>query len=113
MIFGWIVWTIAAATAFGFISCMRADAKKEQPIHILMVFQVVLMVFCVTAFIFAPWNKLNLFWVMPTAFASSFLGFIFFQVPIIGTLLRVITLGFARVFFVGTGANIVGVLHGK
>ena len=49
LILGWIVWVIAASTAFGFICHMRADAKKEQPIHILMIFQVLLMLSSVAA----------------------------------------------------------------
>ena len=43
LILGWVVWVIAASIACGGICYMRADAKKEQPIHILMVFQVLLM----------------------------------------------------------------------
>ena len=113
LILGWIVWAVAAAIAFSFVGNMRADAKKEEPIHILMVFQVVLMVSCVVAFTFAPWNKLNLIWLMPASFFGALLGFIVFRVPIIGTILRIITLGFARLFFIGIGAHVEGVLDGK
>ena len=56
------------------------------------------MVSCVVAF---PWNKLNLIWLIA------------FRVPIIGTILRIITLGFARLFFIGIGAHVEGVLDGK
>jgi hypothetical protein len=105
LILGWVVWVIAASIACGGICYMRADAKKEQPIHILMVFQVLLMLSSVAAFIIGPWNKLNLIWVMPACFFGTFLGFVVFRVPIVGTVLRVITLGFARLFFIGTGAD--------
>lgn len=100
-------------TAFGFISHMRAEAKKEQPIHILMVFQILLILSSVAAFIIVPWNKLKLIWVMPASFFGAFLGFVVFRVPFVGTILRFITLGFARLFFIGTGANVRGVLGGK
>ena len=113
LIFEWIVWVISASIAFGFICHMRADAKKVQPIHILMVFHVLLMLSSVAAFIIVPWNKLNLIWVMPAAFFGAFLGFVVFGVPVVGTILRVFTLGFARLFFIGTGADVRGVPRGK
>jgi hypothetical protein len=50
------------------------------------------MVSCVVAFTFAPRNKLNLIWLIA------------FRVPIIGTISRIITLGFAQLFFIGIGA---------
>ena len=113
VILGWIVWGIAAVVAFGSVSYMRGEAKKHQPIHMLAVFQGALMLSSVGAFAFAPWSKLNLIWVMPVAFFGAFLGFAVFPIPILGTLLRLITLGFARLFFVGTGADVRGVPGGK
>jgi hypothetical protein len=113
LILGWIVWAIAASIAVGFIFCMRGDAKKEQPIHILQVFQTVLMISIVTIFVLEPWNKLHLIWLLPASFVGAFLGFIVFRIPVVGTILRMITLGFARVFFIGTGANLRGVPDGK
>lgn len=112
-ILDWIVWGVAAVVAVGSVSYMRAEAKKDQPIHILSVFQGALMLSSVGAFAFGPWNKLNLVWVMPTAFFGAFLGFALFPIPIVGTILRVITLGFARLFFAGTGADVRGVPGGK
>lgn len=109
----WIVWGVAAVVAFGSVSYMRAEARKDQPIHILLVFQGVLMLSSVGAFAFAPWNKLNLIWVMPVSFFGAFLGFALFSIPILGTILRVITLGFTRLFFAGTGADVRGVPGGK
>jgi hypothetical protein len=78
-----------------------------------MVFQMALMVSAVIVFGFGPWNKLHLIWVMPAVFMVMFLGFIVFRIPVVGTMLRVITLGFARVFFIGTGADVRGVPGGK
>jgi hypothetical protein len=71
---GWIVWGIAAVVAFSSVSYMRGEAKKNKPIHMLAVFQGVLMLSTVGAFVFVPWSKLNLIWVMPAAFFGAFLG---------------------------------------
>lgn len=113
MVLGWIVWSISAAVAFGYVLSIRSEFKNgTQPIHILLVFQGVLMLSSVGAFIFAPWSKLNLIWVMPAAFYGAFLGFGLFPIPMVGTILRVITLGFACLFFVGIQTDDRGIPNG-
>lgn len=92
---------------------MRADAKRGVTIHILQVFQCELMLCVAVLLLFSPWSKLHLLWVMPVTFLGAFLGFGLFSIPLLGTILRLITLRFARALFVGVGANVAGVPYGK
>lgn len=109
----WVVWAISAAIAFFFVRFLRKDAKRGSKIHILQVFQTALMVCCITSFLFFSWNKFHLIWAMPACFFGAFLGFVLFPIPVIGTILNLITLAFARIIFLGTGADISGVLMAR
>ncbi len=112
-ILGWMLWVLAAYSVAALVGYMRADARKGVPIHMLQVFQAALMVCCAAAFLLPTWNKLHLVWAMPVSFIGGFLGFVLFPMPVLGTILRVATLAFARVFFLGTGADIRGVPGGR
>lgn len=105
----WAVWTAAAAIAIGLVGFMRAHARRGTTIHMLQIFQAALMLCCVGIFPFFTWDKFHLIWLLPACWFGGFLGFILFPLPLIGPLLRMITLTFASVFFLGTGADVGGV----
>lgn len=109
----WVVLIIAFSFSLGSLWHLRKDAKNNQPIHIVTVLQVLLYLSVSIIFLFSPWNKLHLVWVIPASFVFSLLGFIILRIPIIGTLLRMIILLFGRIFLVGIGGNITGVPYGK
>jgi hypothetical protein len=107
IVLGWLLWAAAVVIILSFISYLRA--QEENAIHILQVFQGVLMIGSLILFIFMPWNKFHLIWAMLASFLGGFLGFALFPIPVIGTFLRLVTLAFPRAFFLGTGADITGV----
>ena len=113
IILQWIVWIVVSSFALGSLWHLRKDARDSKPIHIVTVLQVLLYLLLSIIFLFSPWNKLHILWVIPAAFVLSLSGFIIFRIPIIGTLLRIMVLFFGRIFLVGIGGNITGVPYGK
>jgi hypothetical protein len=109
-ILDWVVWAGSALIVVSLIGFMRRNAR----LHIIQVFQVVLMLCCVIFFLFCSWSKFHLLWAMPACFLGGLLGFMLFRIPLVGTILRVITLAFAQVFFIGsTGSDLSGILTGR
>lgn len=109
IIFQWIIWIIALCFFISFLYGIRKDAKNNKPIHITLLLQTIFLLIVVILFLFSPWNKFNLLWVIPTCFISGWIiGFIIMPMPIIGDILRDISLIFAYIFLVGTKWEIGG-----
>ena len=86
-----------------FFAICAPTPRRNKRSTFFKVFQVLLMLSSVSAFIIVPWNKLNLIRVMLASFFGAFLGFVVFRVPIVRTILRVIALGVARLLFMVQG----------
>jgi hypothetical protein len=78
-----------------------------------MVTATALMLCSVALFVIEPWSKFQLLWVLPGCYVVSFLGFALLRIPLLGTILRLVILGFARLFLAGVGGHVVGVPGGK
>ena len=115
IILQWVVWALASLLALVSLWHLRKNARDNKPVHIIEVLNVLLDLLLPIIFLFSSWNKLHLIWIFPAALVLSLAGFIIFRIPIIGTLLRKITLFFGWIFLLGTGdsTTITGVLHGK
>jgi len=109
IILQWIIWAIALLVFVSFWYGIRRDAKREMPVHIALLIQTILLLLAVVLFLFIPWNKFHLLWVIPACFISGWIiGFIIIPVPIIGDILRNISLIFSYIFLVGTKWEIGG-----
>jgi hypothetical protein len=113
VILQWVVWGFVVFLFGGFLYLLRKDAKDNKPIHIITVLQMILYLLFSILFVFRPWNKLHLIWVIPAAFFLSYSAFLILRIPIVGTILRVGILFFCRIFLVGIGSHIIGVPNGK
>lgn len=114
IILQWIIWAIALLFFVSFWYGLRRDAKSKgfgtgRPIHISLLIQTILLLLAVVLFLFVPWNKFHLLWIIPACIISSWIiSFIIIPVPIIGDVLRNISLIFAYIFLVGTKWEIGG-----
>ena len=113
MIWEWIIWSIAVIISVSFVINLRAEAKNGRMVHIITIAQTIIQLVVCLLFLFLPWNKLHLLWVMPLTLILANLGFIIFRIPVIGLLLRIIVLRVANVLFLGVEAKIAGVPFGK
>jgi len=105
----WIVWIISLLIFIYFLYGIRNDAKTDKPIHIVTLVQVILLLFSPVIFLFHDWSKFHLLWVVPTCFILGWIiGFIILPVPVIGDILRNISLIFAYIFLSGTDWEIGG-----
>lgn len=105
----WIIWIIALLVFISFLYSVRKDAKSNRPIHITLLLQTIFLLIVVILFVFSPWSKFHLLWVIPTCLISGWIiGFIIIPIPIIGDMLRNVSLIFAYVFLAGTKWEIGG-----
>ena len=109
----WLIWGFGASLAVGFVLIMRKEARRGAPILIGMIMQTALMFCCAALFVIEPWSKFHLLWILPGCFLVSFLGLPLLTIPLLGTILRVVLLAFARLFLIGVGGNVIGVPGGK
>ena len=105
----WIIWAIALLVFVSLLYGVRKDAKSNRPIHITLLLQTIFLLIVVILFLFFPWTKFHLLWIIPACLISGWIiGFIIIPIPIIGDILRNISLIFAYVFLVGTKWEIGG-----
>ncbi|OGS27289.1 MAG: hypothetical protein A2297_00385 [Elusimicrobia bacterium RIFOXYB2_FULL_48_7] len=109
----WIVWCLACFFSLGAIWHIRNEAKNHSPIHIISILQILLYLLALIVFFQSSWSKFHLLWIIPSSFILSFLGFIILQIPLLGTLLRVIILFLGRIILFDTGGTIAFVPGGK
>ncbi|MFL6314411.1 MAG: hypothetical protein ACJ71W_20090 [Terriglobales bacterium] len=113
LVVGWLLWGLDVVLLVGFVRGMRSDARQQEPIHIITMTQATAFLVLAILFLVISWSKLQLLWLIPTAWIGSFLGFGFYRIPILGTAIRVLILAFGRFALVGVGGNIRGVPYGK
>jgi len=105
----WIIWVIALLIFISFLYGLRKEAKSNRPIHISLLIQTILLLSAVILFLFLPWSKFHLLWVIPACFILGWIiGFIIIPIPIIGDIFRNISLIFAYIFLIGTNWEIGG-----
>ena len=105
----WILWIFASWIFFGLVFLNRKDAKEGKVIHIAIFIQLLLYLATLIIFVFLPWNKLHMLWVIPTCFIAGWIiGFSMIPIPIVGDLMRNICIILAHIFFIGTNWEIGG-----
>jgi hypothetical protein len=102
--------TLGAAIAMeiGFVMVMRQRARAGEAIHLVLVYQLALMLCCTVTLAVGPWSLFHLLWLLPACVAGSFLAFALFAVPFIGTVLRALGMSWAKMFLLGIDATVIG-----
>lgn len=102
--------TLAAAVAIelGFVMVLRQRARAGEAIHLVLVYQLALMLCCTVTIAVGPWSKFHLLWLLPACFVGSFVFFALLQVPVIGTVLRALGMSWAKMFLLGIDATVIG-----
>lgn len=109
LILEWIIWTIGLLVFVCFLYGMRTDAKNHRLIHIATLIQIILLFLTAIGFLYLRVSKFHLIWVVPSCFILGWiLGFVILPIPIVGDILRNLSLIFAHVFLVGTDWEIGG-----
>ena len=92
----------------GFVMVMRQRARAGEAIHLVLVYQLALMVCCTVTLAVGPWSLFHLLWLLPACIAASFLFYALFAVPLLGTVLRHLGLSWAKMFLLGINATVIG-----
>jgi len=102
--------TLGAAIAFeiGFVLVMRQRARAGEAIHLVLVYQLALMLCCTVTLAVGPWSLFHLLWLLPACVLGSFLAYALFAVPVIGTVLRALGMSWAKMFLLGIDATVIG-----
>ena len=102
--------TLAAAVAIeiGFVLVMRQRARAGEAIHLVLVYQLALMLCCTVTLAVGPWSLFHLLWLLPACVLGSFLFYALFAVPVLGTVLRHLGLSWAKMFLLGIDATVIG-----
>lgn len=102
--------TLGAAIAIeiGFVMVMRQRARGGEPIHLVLVFQLALMLCCTVTLAVGPWSMFHLLWLLPLCVLASFVIFALFSVPILGSVLRAIGMSWAKMFMLGLNVTVIG-----
>jgi hypothetical protein len=102
--------TLAAAILFelGFVMVMRQRARAGEAIHLVLVYQLALMLSCTVTVAVGPWSYFNVLWLLPACVVASFLLFALFAVPLLGTALRAVGMTWAKMFLLGIDATVIG-----
>jgi hypothetical protein len=107
--------TLGAAILFelGFVMVMRQRARAGEAIHLVLVYQLALMLCCTVTIAVGPWSYFHVLWLLPACVLASFLFFALFSVPILGTGLRALGMSWAKMFLLGIDATVVGGMPGS
>ncbi|MBA3065318.1 hypothetical protein KJ633_02370 [bacterium] len=109
IILQWIIWTIALSVFIFSLYGARESAKRGISISFLVFLHTIFLLIIVIFFLFSSLNKFHLLWAIPACFISSMLiGLIVIPTPIIGDILRDVSLIFAYILLVGTKWEIAG-----
>src|SRR3954465_3335536 len=102
--------TLGAAILFefGFVMVMRQRARAGEAIHLVLVYQLALMLSCTVTLAVGPWSLFHLLWLPPACVVGSFLAYALFAVPLIGTVLRALGMTWAKMFLLGINATVIG-----
>ena len=102
--------TLAAAivTEVGFVMVMRQRARAGEAIHLVLVYQLALMLCCTVTLAVGPWSLFHLLWLLPACVLGSFLLFALFPIPGIGHVLRALGMSWAKMFLLGIDATVIG-----
>jgi hypothetical protein len=109
VILEWSIWTITLLVCASFLYGARADAKKNKHVHIAILIQIILLLLVVIVSLFWSWSKLHLLWLAPLCLILGWIiGFAIVPLPVIGDVLRNISLIFAHLFLLGTNWKLGG-----
>jgi len=102
--------TLAAAIVIelGFVMVMRQRARAGEAIHLVLVYQLALMLCCTVTLAVGPWSLFHLLWLLPACFVASFGLYALFGVPLLGTVLRHLGVSWAKMFLLGINATVIG-----
>ena len=103
---------LAVAIELGFVLVMRQRARAGEAIHLVLVYQLALMLCCTVTLAVGPWSRFHLLWLLPACIPGSFLLFALFPVPLLGTVLRALGMSWAKMFLLGIDATVIGGMPG-
>jgi hypothetical protein len=98
----------AIVVELGFVMVMRQRARAGEAIHLVLVYQLALMLCCTVTLAVGPWSLFHLLWLLPACIVGSFLFFALFSVPFVGTALRALGMSWAKMFLLGIDATVIG-----
>jgi hypothetical protein len=99
---------LAIALELGFVLVMRQRARAGEPIHLVLVFQLALMLSCTVTLAVGPWSMFHLLWLLPVCVVGSFILFALFPIPFVGQVLRAIGMSWAKMFMLGLNVTVIG-----
>jgi len=113
LILGYLALGAAILFELGFVMVMRQRARAGEAIHLVLVYQLALMLCCTVTLAVGPWSLFHLLWLLPTCFVASFLFYALFAVPFLGAVLRHLGLSWAKMFLLGIDATVIGANPGS
>src|SRR5690349_3859517 len=102
--------TLAAAIVIelGFVMVMRQRARAGEAIHLVLVYQLALVLGFTVTLAVGPWRLFHLLVLLAAWFRASFVFLALLPVPLLGTVLRHLGVSWAKMFLLGINATVIG-----
>ena len=97
---GWTAWVLTAYLAYAWIYGCRNYARAGRPFQWATAMQAFFFSAAAVVFLVGPFNKLHIVWVLPALFVAARV-FSVSRIPVIGSVLHLLTVLFVRLALVG------------
>ena len=103
-IIGWVTWAFSVFLAFSFAYGCRMTVRSGQSFQWATAVQTFFWWVIAVVFLFAPFNKLHILWLLPTLFFSAqFL--VHLRIPLLTPVVIFLTHIFMKLVLFGTGVS--------